>query len=116
MPSGYCIDAAAGIVYGKRGKPIRKIDSRGYLFVYSGAGFVGTCHRMIWESVHGPIPAGLQINHINGIKTDNRIANLELVTPSENIVHAYRHGLMKAGPRVNGRFVTNIEAARRGLL
>jgi hypothetical protein len=116
MSHAYRIDAAAGIVYGRRGMPIRKKDSKGYLFVCSGAGFVGTCHRMIWESVHGPIPAGLQINHINGIKTDNRLANLELVTPSENILHAYRHGLMTAGPRVNGRFITNVEAVSRGLL
>src|SRR5690625_1304673 len=40
-------------------------------------------HRIIYCHFNGlsDIPKGKEINHINGIKTDNRIENLELVTP-----------------------------------
>lgn len=47
-------------------------------------------HRLVAESFIGPIPDGMQVNHKNGIKSDNWIENLEIVTPSENALHSVR--------------------------
>ena len=49
-------------------------------------------HRLIASAFHGQ-PIGLEVNHKNGMKDDNRPENLEWVTRSENHLHAYRNGL-----------------------
>ena len=67
---------------------------------YSVCGKVGgkgepfsSVHRLVWETYVGSIPKGLVINHINGVKTDNRLCNLELCTYKENSQHAVLLGL-----------------------
>ena len=40
---------------------------------------------MVYEAFNGQIPEGLQVNHINEIKTDNRLENLNLMTAKENL-------------------------------
>lgn len=41
-------------------------------------------HRFIYETLVGPIPEFMEINHKNGVKTDNRLENLELCTHKQN--------------------------------
>lgn len=45
-------------------------------------------HRLVWVHSNGTIPTGQTINHINGVKDDNRLRNLELATPSQQRRHA----------------------------
>lgn len=37
-----------------------------------------------------------EVNHLNGIKNDNRKVNLCWATPSENVAHSYRTGLTRS--------------------
>lgn len=41
-------------------------------------------HRLVYETYIGDIPQGYEIDHINTIKTDNRLENLRCVTRKEN--------------------------------
>lgn len=91
---------ARTVTYG--GKPKWKIIAQrvkrsGYIYFHlcrEGERTDPLAHRIVWEAFKGPIPNGLEINHKNSIRSDNRIANLELITRSGNCAYGFR---------VNGR-------------
>jgi hypothetical protein len=49
-------------------------------------------HIVIWVRANGPIPAGIQVNHKDLNKKNNRPDNLELLTGAGNIQHSYANG------------------------
>jgi len=61
-------------------------SDRGYMrFYFHGATVM--VHRKMWEAFNGPIPDGFQINHEDLNPSNNKLNNLELVTPRENVHH-----------------------------
>ena len=56
-------------------------------------------HRLIYETFNGPIPQGLEVNHISEDKEENRLANLNLMTPKDNRNHGTRNARSAAARR-----------------
>lgn len=48
-------------------------------------GKIFSAHRMAWIYCNGDIDKSIHIDHINGVKTDNRIANLRVATNAQNM-------------------------------
>jgi hypothetical protein len=67
----------------RKGTVIGCRNSHGYVRMY-WKGRLIFAHKAIWIMHNGDIPKGMQIDHINGIRSDNRIENLRTTTHNEN--------------------------------
>lgn len=96
----YFISSIGNVKSTKIGPMRVRSDRWGYLYVrvwVNGFQVQKRIHRLVAEAFIGK--SKLHVNHINGIKTDNRLANLEYVTCAENMLHAKKHGLVARGSR-----------------
>lgn len=67
-------------------------------------------HTMVARAFLGA-PNGKEVNHIDGVKTNNNISNLEYVTKSENQLHAIKLGLRPKSP-MTGKFGADSPTSR----
>lgn len=69
-----------GNLYNSKGVLLSKSKNKdGYIMTNNNL-----VHRLVWEAFNGEIPEGMEIDHINTIRDDNRLENLRLVTHKEN--------------------------------
>ncbi len=103
-------------------KPLGAMTAKGYLRVclnIEGRQMHALAHRIVWIAANGPILDGIQIDHINGNKTENHLANLDGVPGPENMRRAAAQGLTNGGwrdgPRnpVTGQFIAKRDGRRR---
>ena len=81
---GYQISSFGNIRNIKTGKILNPSkDSGGYLQIIIRKKRYSV-HRLVWEMFNGSIPEGLDVNHIDEDKTNNRLDNLNLMTRKEN--------------------------------
>lgn len=91
-----------------RKEKLLKLQSKtnGYLFVTlykNGKHNSYLVHRLVAQ-VFIPNPGNKpQVNHINGIKTDNNVKNLEWNTNTENVQHSHNTGLCENGIKAKSK-------------
>jgi hypothetical protein len=107
--SPYLINSDGTVFHEDRNEFIKPFPggTGGYLMVniwHNSKNRLVAVHRLVAEAFL-PNPKGLKtVNHINGIRTDNSVKNLEWASYSENLLHATRTGLAPTGSnKVNAK-------------
>jgi len=73
-------------------------------------------HRIVWAKFMGYLRAEMEVNHIDGVKTNNAFDNLELVSKSRNQYHAYAtldRPINRGNAKLSWELVDAIRADRR---
>lgn len=87
-PSGLLVSPATGELWSACGRLMGHKSRDGYIRVIvrlaGGSCATWYAHRLVWEVVHGSVPRSMQVDHLDGNPSNNRLGNLQLVTGSEN--------------------------------
>ena len=91
VQNNLCYDKETGVFTWKSPKQGRKMgvavgskSPSGYLVITIGQKSYWA-HRLAWIYCHGEIQENMVIDHINGVRNDNRIVNLRPCSHSENM-------------------------------
>lgn len=80
-------------------KRAERKSKNGYLMVkmeWQGTAYLLAAHRAAFTLLIGPLRPGMDVNHLDGDKTNNNPENMEQVTRGANHQHAHRTGLRDA--------------------
>lgn len=96
----FLYDAEKGLLYRKlKSGKLKKAGSFSQGYIRTS---VDNCnfavHRLCWKMHHRQdIPNGIEVDHINQDRSDNRISNLRLVTMSQNMRNKTKYRSNKSG-------------------
>ncbi len=90
---GYHADLENGIIYGTRGQKLIPCKTHNGYYTVTVNNKRQKVHRLILMTATQSRVIGLQVNHIDGDKSNNKVSNLEWVEAGDNTKHAELMGL-----------------------
>lgn len=113
--NGYSISDTGFVISNARGSDnlimIPRVTKKGYLTVWI-RGKHYKIHRLVAAAFIGDIE-GMEINHKDGVKTNNHRENLEVVTGEENRLHAQQLGLTNINYILSAEDVREIRSSSK---